>query len=73
MNLLDNFVNIFKLFIAVVSDFTMKENGWGKERKINGDTTLILVIGGEWRLKQNLRQMDGFLTYILFTQHLRAP
>jgi hypothetical protein len=51
----------------------MKENGWGKERMINSKpATPILVIGGEWRLKQNLRQMDGSLTNILFTQHLRA-
>jgi hypothetical protein len=51
----------------------MKENGWGKERKINGVlATPILVIGGIGRLKQNLQQMDGSLNYILFTQHLRA-
>jgi hypothetical protein len=31
------------------------ENGWGKERKINGELALlILVAGGEGGLKQNL-------------------
>jgi hypothetical protein len=46
----------------------MEENGWGKERKINGEpATLILVTGGEGRLKQILRQMDGSLNYISFT------
>jgi hypothetical protein len=51
----------------------MTENGWGMARKINGEpATLILVIGGERELKQNLRQMDGSTNYILFTQPLRA-
>ncbi len=40
----------------------MLENGWGEERKTNGKpTTLILVTDGEEGLKQNLRQMHGFL------------
>jgi hypothetical protein len=40
----------------------MTENGWGEERKINGEpATPVLVAGGEGGLKQNLRQMDGSL------------
>jgi hypothetical protein len=49
----------------------MKENGRGKERKINGEpATPILVTDGEGGLKQNLREMNGSLTYILFTKPL---
>jgi hypothetical protein len=49
----------------------MKENGRGKERKINGEpATPILVTDGEGGLKQNLLEMDGSLTYILFTKPL---
>jgi hypothetical protein len=52
----------------------MKENGWGKERMKNSKlATPILVIGEEETLKQNLRQIDGSLKFILFTQHLCAP
>jgi hypothetical protein len=35
----------------------MMENGWSKERKINGEP--ILVAGGEGGLKQNLWRMDS--------------
>jgi hypothetical protein len=43
----------------------MKENGRGKERKINGELdTPILVTDGEGGLKQNLQEMNGSLTYI---------
>jgi hypothetical protein len=49
----------------------MKENGRGKERKINGEpATPILMTDGEGGLKQNLREMNGSLTYILFTKPL---
>jgi hypothetical protein len=52
----------------------MMENGWGEARKINGEpATLILVVGGEGKLKQKLRQMDGSSRYILFMQPLCAP
>jgi hypothetical protein len=52
----------------------MMENGWGEQRKINGEpATPILMTGGEGKLKPNLRQIDGSLNYILFTQHLQAP
>ncbi len=52
----------------------MTENGWGETKKINGEpATPILVVGEEWKLKQNLRQMDGSLNYIFFTEPLRAP
>jgi hypothetical protein len=48
-------------------EIAMTENGRGEERKINGEpATLILVADREGRLKQNLRKMDGSLTYILF-------
>ncbi len=48
----------------------MTENGWGETRKINGKpATPILVVGGEWKLKQKLRQMDGSLNYI-YSQNL---
>jgi hypothetical protein len=51
----------------------MKENGRGKERKTNGEpATPILVTDGEGGLKQNLREMDGSLTYILFTKPLNV-
>jgi hypothetical protein len=43
----------------------MKENGGGKESKINGEPAKpILVADGEGRLKQNLQELDGSLTYI---------
>jgi hypothetical protein len=45
----------------------MTENGWGKERK-----RTILVADGEGGLKQNLRELDGSLTYILFTKPLNV-
>jgi hypothetical protein len=46
----------------------MTENGWGKERKINGEPAMsILATGGEGRLKQNLREMDSYLNYFSFT------
>jgi hypothetical protein len=49
----------------------MKENEQGKERKINGEpATPILVTDGEGGLKQNLLEMNGSLTYILFTKPL---
>jgi hypothetical protein len=52
----------------------MMENGQGEERKINGElATPVLVADGEWRLKQNLRKMEGSLTYILFTEPLTIP
>jgi hypothetical protein len=45
----------------------MMENGRGEERKINGEpATPILMADGEGGLKQNLQEMDCFLTYILF-------
>jgi hypothetical protein len=51
----------------------MTENGWSKERKIDGEQgMLILVTGGEGGLKKNLLQMNGSLHYILFMQPLRA-
>ncbi len=51
----------------------MKENVRGKESKINGKpATTILLADGEGRLKQNLREMDGSLTYILFTNPLNV-
>jgi hypothetical protein len=50
----------------------MTENGWGKVRKMNGEpATPILVVGGEGRLKQKLRQMDSSSSYILFTKPLK--
>jgi hypothetical protein len=43
----------------------MTENGWGKERKINDEPAMpILVTGGEGGLKQNLQQIDSSLNYI---------
>jgi hypothetical protein len=49
----------------------MMENGQGEERKINGEPAMpILVADGEEGLKQNLREMDGSLTFILFTEPL---
>ncbi len=51
----------------------MTENGRGEERKINGEwAEPILVADREGRLKQNLRKMDGSLTYILFTGPLNV-
>jgi hypothetical protein len=52
----------------------MTENGWGEERKINGEpATPFLVRDREECLKQNLLQMESSLNYILFMQPLRAP
>jgi hypothetical protein len=72
MELLDNFLNILKLFSGCGERFykiTMTENGWGKERKINNKLAMpILVAGGLWGLKQNLLQMEGSINCILFTQ-----
>jgi hypothetical protein len=51
----------------------MTENGWGKVRKMNGEpATPILVVGGEGKLKQKRRQMDGSSSYILFTKPLKV-
>ncbi len=51
----------------------MMENRQGKERKINGEpATPILVADGEGGLKQNLWEMEGSLTYILFTKPLNV-
>jgi hypothetical protein len=51
----------------------MMENGRGKERKINSEpATPILVADEEGGLKQNLQEMDGSLTYILFTKPLNV-
>jgi hypothetical protein len=51
----------------------MMENGRGKERKINSEPAMpILVADGEGGLKQNLREMDGSLTYVLFTKPLNV-
>jgi hypothetical protein len=51
----------------------MTENGRGKERKINSEpATPILLADGEGGLKQNLLEMDGSLTYILFTKPLNV-
>ncbi len=72
MNLLDNFLNIPKLFQAVKIDFSklLRWNGWRNEGKINGEpATPILVTGGE----QNIQKMDGSVNYILYMQPLRAP
>jgi hypothetical protein len=50
------------------------ENGQGEERKINGEPAMpILVADGEGGLKQNLREMDCSLTYILFLESLTLP
>jgi hypothetical protein len=54
-------------------DIAIMENGRGDERKINGEpATPILVADREGRLKQNLRKMDGSLTYIFFTGPLNV-
>jgi hypothetical protein len=54
-------------------EIAMMENGWGEERKINGELAMpILVVDREGRLKQNLQKMDGSLTYILFTGPLNV-
>jgi hypothetical protein len=51
----------------------MPENGRGEVRKINGEpATPILVADGEGGLKQNLLEIDGSLTYILFTKPLNV-
>jgi hypothetical protein len=51
VDLFENFMNILTLFLAVQSEISrnaMTENGWGKERKINGELAMpILVAGGE--------------------------
>jgi hypothetical protein len=52
----------------------MMENGQGEERKIDSKPAPpILVADGEGGLKQNLREMDSSLTYILFTEPLTIP
>jgi hypothetical protein len=52
----------------------MTENGWGEERKINGEPAMpFLVRDREGGMKQNLSQMVSSLNYILFMQPLRAP
>jgi hypothetical protein len=51
----------------------MTANERGEERKINSEpATTILMADGEGGLKQNLRKMDGSLTYISFTEPLNA-
>jgi hypothetical protein len=42
------------------------ENGWGKERKMNGKLAMLTLVASGERggLKQNLWQMDHFLNYI---------
>jgi hypothetical protein len=48
---LDNFLNILKTFLGCGEHFhetAVMENGWGEERKINGElATPIVVKGGE--------------------------
>ncbi len=76
VDLLDNFMNILKLpgYGERFHVIAMLGNGWGKERKTNGKpATLILVADEEEGLKQNLRQMNGSLNYILFMETLCAP
>jgi hypothetical protein len=59
VDLLDNFLHFLKLFFHDCGerfhDIAMTENGWGKERKINGElATPILLTGREGELKQTL-------------------
>jgi hypothetical protein len=77
VDLLDSFLNLLKLFLAVASDCTKRllENGRGCEIEMNGEPAMpILVVRGEGGgLKQNSRHMDGSLNNILFMQPLCGP
>jgi hypothetical protein len=59
VDLLDGFLNFLNRFLAEVSDpvksriRTMTENGWGKERKMDGEPAMpILVAGRQGERKQ---------------------
>jgi hypothetical protein len=61
VDLLDYFLDLLKLFLAVASN-PMKspttENRLGQEKKMNSEpATLILLAGRERELKQNLQWM----------------
>jgi hypothetical protein len=69
VDLLDNFLDLIKLFLAVESDF-MKSLKWrmggGKERKMNGgSSTAYHVKDRRKRLKQKLFQTDSAIKNIL--------
>jgi hypothetical protein len=63
VNLLDSFLDLMKLFLAVESDFmkSLKERmGGGKERKMNGgSSTADHVKDRRKRLKQKLFQTES--------------
>jgi hypothetical protein len=50
------------------------ENGWGKERKINGKLAMLTLVASGERggLKQNLRQMDRPLNYTVGAKSIGA-
>jgi hypothetical protein len=62
VDLLDNFLDLMKLFLAVESDFikiAITENGRGKERKMNGgSSTADHMKDRRKRLKQKLFQTE---------------
>jgi hypothetical protein len=49
------------------------ENGRDEERKINSKPVTPILVADRGGLKQNLREMGSFLTYILFTEPLTIP
>jgi hypothetical protein len=62
-------------FLESFRNHAISENGQGEERKINGEPATPILVADtcrDWSLKQNLRKMDGSLTYILFTGPLNV-
>jgi hypothetical protein len=69
VGLLDNFLDLMKLFLAVESDFMKslkRRMGGGKERKMNGgSSTTDHMKDRQKRLKQKLFQTESAIKNIL--------
>jgi hypothetical protein len=70
VDLLDNFLNPFKLFMTFFGkrfhEIAITENGRGKERKINGGPATANQVRDGWKeLKQKYLQTDRAIRTIL--------
>jgi hypothetical protein len=69
VDLLDNFLDLMKLFLAMTSDFMkslQRRMGGGKERKMNiGSATANHVKDRRKRLKQKLFKTESAIKHIL--------
>jgi hypothetical protein len=69
VDLLDNFQDLIKLFLAVASDFMKSlwgRMGGGKEKKKTGGLSTADQVKDRWkRLKQKLSQIESPIKHIL--------